>query len=60
MGPLFRLCRAAREGGHETDVLLRALLSIEAENAREAAARARMTKDTRPPPAGWDELENVR
>jgi hypothetical protein len=42
------------------EALLLALLSMEAAEARDTAARAKVARDTRPAPDGWADLANVR
>ena len=62
MSALSRFSQAQARGvpPANASMLLRALLSMEADEARETAARARVARDTRPAPDGWDTLENVR
>ena len=62
MTALSRFSQALARGvpPANASTLLRALLSMEADEARETAARARAARDTRPAPDGWEELQNVR
>jgi hypothetical protein len=60
MATLSSIFRASQLASTAAEFLLRTLLDMDAEDARDTAARARVARDVRPAPDGWDELENVR